>query len=406
MPKLKLTQFFAEPDQRRLERAYARKIESAVFTDESILSCSQVKGLYEQMKTALRFDEADPGDGTAPEAKKVNLDGYSARYIIATEYLLLTNELFSNLYNADKNYLPADKSRRIYFTINDAVIRTDYCPAPGHIGNYRAYIFNRGKWRDLTCNQFNELINDIVNNNIAECEDKNIRDEKANRVERALFKLMKHWAEEGIDVFNEYKDDDIGTSYLLKVPITKKKNDNVKLKVGYEKQKKLQFLFFFLTVKEVTRRMGIREYYETYHGESPIDNKHYGKSIAFSYFIAMAIHLVERGKLAASEVCKLHSNYGVHSGIAVTKLISDSHYNNIARTKERAMSVAECYHRLFNHSPNQLEPSYVKDVFEGVYCDEEQDFDNIVNNEATIEAQDGWSSDEEDNKKVRLKKPS
>lgn len=153
--------------------------------------------------------------------------------------------------------------------------------------------------------------------------------------------------------------------------------------------------------------MGIREYYETYLENPPIDNKHYGKSIAFSYFIAMAIQLVERGKLPASEVCNLHSNYGVHSGIAVTKLLSDNQYNNIARTKERAMKVAECYHEFFSHERDHLEPSYVKDVFRGIYCDDQQNLDDIANDkEPPIEAQDGWSSDEEDDKKVRLKKPS
>lgn len=246
MPNLKLSRFFEDSNERRLERAYARKFESEMFTSESILSLERVISLYEQMKLALIADENDPGDGSVPTSKEVNLDGYSARYLIAAEYLLLTNELFSNLYNEDKNYLPADKSRRIYFTINDAVIRTDYCPAHGHIGNYRAYILDNGKWDDLSCKQFNNLIHNIVEQNIAKYKDKNIRDQKAKRVERALFKLMKHWAEEGIDVFNEYKDNNLGTSDLLKVPIKKKKNDkffNVTLKVGYEEQKNYSFYF-------------------------------------------------------------------------------------------------------------------------------------------------------------------
>lgn len=157
----------------------------------------------------------------------------------------------------------------------------------------------------------------------------------------------------------------------------------------------------------MTRRMGISEYYENHCGQSSTDNKHYGKSIAFSYFIAMAIQLVERGKLRASQVCNLQSNYGVHSGIAVTKLISnDRRYNNIARTKERAMRVAYCYHEFFNHKCNRFKPNDVADVFKGVYCDDQPNLDNIANDEPLVEAQDGWSSDEEDNGKVRLKELS
>lgn len=246
MPRLELSRFFKKSEERQQERAYARKLESEMFTNESTLSLHLVQSLYEQMKAALIADENDPGDGSAPKSKEVNLDRCPARYIIAAEYLLLTNELFVNLDTAKNGYLSADKSRRIYFTINDAVIRTDYCPAHGHIGNYRAYIFDNGKWDDLSCKQFNNLIHNIAQKNIAKFEDKNTRDKKAKPVERALFKLMKHWAEEGVDVFNQYKIKDSGTSYRLKVPIKKKNNDtffNVTLDVSYDEQKNYSFYF-------------------------------------------------------------------------------------------------------------------------------------------------------------------
>lgn len=396
MPSLE--RFYHKSSTRRRERSRARDVESALFTSSSILSTPWVQTLYKKMSLALASNKTEQDINKPPKDKVVVLDGYPARDIIAAEYLLLKRRLFNaadRLHDrAESGLLLSDNQRRIYFKLNGAVIQTDYCPARGHLGNYTAYVYANGKWSYMSCDAFNTLISNIIN-----------RNDQNEKVGQAIFTLMTRWAETGDNVFKDcLTKRKPSNRKVFNVALNDSKENGVEFTLKNGEIKQLRFLFFFLLVKEVTRRMGVREYYNYHRNEKyAVGHPHYGKSLAFSYFIAMAVKLVKNGKLRADDICSLRSNYGVHSGRAVTRTATDDN-QNLGRTKERAMRVTKCYHEFFGHHSDRLSRNHIKDAYRGVYLDGD-DLENINLNELSIEREDAWSEDECDVQGVCKGKP-